>query len=104
MLVAANTSWWGTRLGLGPALDQVQFEVEPSRERRVGLLVAGEVQVAGALAPGDVAELRRDPLLTYLRGGDGSVLGLERSVRGIQSATATEPLSDVWLTVVGSQD
>jgi peptide/nickel transport system substrate-binding protein len=103
VLVAANTSWWGTRLGLGPALDQVQFEVEPSRERRVGLLVAGEVQVAGALAPGDIAELRRDPLLTYLRGGDGSVLGLERSVRGIQSATATEPLSDVWLTVVGSQ-
>jgi peptide/nickel transport system substrate-binding protein len=103
VLVAANTSWWGTRLGLGPALDQVQFEVEPSRERRVGLLVAGEVQVAGALARGDIAELGQDPLLTYLRGGDGSVVGLERSVRGLQSATATEPLSDVWLTVVGSQ-
>ena len=104
MLVAANTSWWGTRLGLGPALDQVNFEVEPSAERRVDLLVAGEVQVAEALGPAAVAELRRDPLLTYLRGSAGEVLGLERSVRGIHSATAIEPLSDVWLTVVGAQE
>jgi peptide/nickel transport system substrate-binding protein len=102
VLVVANTSWWGTRLGLGPALDQVQFEIEPSGARRVGLLVAGEVQVAGALARDDVPDLRRDPLLTYLRGGDGSVVGLERSVRGIQPGTSIEPLSDVWLTVVGA--
>ena len=103
VLLAANTSWWGTRLGLGPALDQVQFEVEPSAERRLELLEGGEVQVASELAAGAVPELRRDPLLTYLRGG-GEVLGMERSVRGIASATAVEPLSDVWLTVVGVQE
>src|SRR3712207_7273865 len=40
-------------------------------------------------------ELRGEPLLTYLRGDDGTVLGLERSVRGIHSATGVEPLSDV---------
>jgi peptide/nickel transport system substrate-binding protein len=102
VLVAANTDWWGTRLGLGPALDQVQFEIEPSAERRLELLAAGEVDVAAALPADSLGELRGDPLLTYLRGG-GSVLGLERSVRGIHSATAIEPLSDVWLTVVGSQ-
>ena len=103
VLVAANTSWWGTRVGLGPALDQVEFEVEPSAARRLALLSAGEVQVASDLAPDVIADLRRDPLLTYLRGRD-TVLGMERSVRGIQSATAIEPLSDVWLTVVGSQE
>ena len=102
VLLAANTGWWGTRVGLGPALDQVQFEVEPSSERRLELLTAGSVQIAAALAPGAVRELRRDPLLTYVRGG-GGVLGLERSVRGIHSATAIEPLSGVWLTVVGAE-
>ena len=104
VLVVANTSWWGTRLGLGPALDQVQFEVEPSDERRVDLLIAGEVQAAAGLAAGDVAALRDDPLLTYVRAGSGSVLGLERSVRGIQAGASIEPLSDVWLTVVGAQE
>jgi peptide/nickel transport system substrate-binding protein len=103
VLLAANTGWWGTRVGLGPALDQVQFEVEPSGERRLELLSAGAVQVAAGLAPGAAPDLRRDPLLTYLRGG-GGVLGLERSVRGIHSATAIEPLSGVWLTVVGAGD
>jgi peptide/nickel transport system substrate-binding protein len=101
VLLAANTEWWGIRLGLGPALDQVEFEVEPSRSRRLELLSAGTVQVAAGLRRGDLAALRRDPLLTYLRGG-AEVLGLERSVRGIHSATAFEPLSDVWLTVVGA--
>jgi peptide/nickel transport system substrate-binding protein len=103
LVLAANTAWWGTRVGLGPGVDQLQFEVEPSAVRRLELLESGDVQVAAALGPGEVARLRRDPLLTYLRDGDG-VLGLERSVRGIHSATAIEPLSGVWRTVVGAQD
>jgi peptide/nickel transport system substrate-binding protein len=103
LVLAANTGWWGTRVGLGPGLDQLQFEVEPNPARRVELLESGEVQVAAGLGPGELARLRRDPLLTYLRDGDG-VLGLERSVRGIHSATAIEPLSGVWRTVVGAQD
>ena len=104
VLVAANTAWWGTRLGLGPALDQVQFEIEPSDARRLDLLTTGAVQVAAGLPASAVGDLRGEPLLTYLREGDGTVLGLERSVRGIHSATAIEPLSDVWLTVVGAQE
>jgi ABC-type transport system substrate-binding protein len=102
VLLAANTSWWGTRLGLGPALNQIQFEIEPSADGRVDLLAAGEVQVAAELPPDAVEELGADPLLTYLRGG-GTLLGMERSVRGIHSAAAIEPLSDVWLTVVGQE-
>jgi peptide/nickel transport system substrate-binding protein len=103
VLLAANTSWWGTRLGLGPALNQVQFEIERSAAGRVGRLTAGEVQIAAELPRDAIDELEGDPLLTYLRDG-GVLLGMERSVRGIHSATAIEPLSDVWLTVVGSEE
>jgi peptide/nickel transport system substrate-binding protein len=103
IVLAGNTAWWGTRLDLGPALDQLQFEPVGSPRRRLDLLEGGEVQVADELGAGAVPKLRSDPLLTYVKGAGGSVLGLERSVRGIESATAIEPFSDVWLTVVGSR-
>jgi ABC-type transport system substrate-binding protein len=102
VVLAANTAWWGTRLNLGPALDQIQFEVAPTQRERLGLLRAGDVQVADELDAGAISQLRADPLLTYVKGDGGTVLGIQRSVRGIDSATAIEPLSDVWLTVVGS--
>ncbi|HYU61336.1 MAG TPA: ABC transporter substrate-binding protein [Solirubrobacterales bacterium] len=103
IVLAGNTEWWGTRLDLGPALDQLQFEVVPALRDRLDVLEAGEVQVADGLDPGAIGELRSDPLLTFVKGKGGAVLGMERSVRGIDSATAIEPLSDVWLTVVGTQ-
>jgi peptide/nickel transport system substrate-binding protein len=102
IVLARNTAWWGTRLELGPALDQIEFEVVPEVSERLSMLKQGMVQVADSLDPGAIPELRRDPLLTYVQGGVG-VLGMERSVRGIDSAGAIEPLSDVWLTVVGSE-
>jgi ABC-type transport system substrate-binding protein len=101
IVLARNTAWWGTRLELGPALDEVEFEVVLGPAERLAMLSQGSVQAADSLDAGAISELRRDPLLTYVRQGD-DVLGIERSVRGIDSATAIEPLSDVWRTVVGS--
>ena len=101
IVVARNVGWWGTRLGLGPALDQIEFRVSPSEPTRVMLLRGGTAQVADALPPAAKAAIRRDPLLTYVTGAGGSVLGLERSVRGIDSASRVESMSDVWLTRVG---
>ncbi|MGH2961930.1 MAG: ABC transporter substrate-binding protein, partial [Solirubrobacterales bacterium] len=100
IVIARNVAWWGTRAGLGPALDQVELRVVRSDPERLALLRAGTVQVADALPASASVEIRRSPLLTFV-GGRGDVLGLERSVRGIDSATAIEPFSDLWLTTVG---
>lgn len=89
--------WWGTPLGLGPALDGVAFVLAPGSPARLTLLRDGSVQVADPL---DAAELRAaetDPLLATV-GGPVSGIGLERSVRGIDSARAVPLLSGVWLT------
>ena len=101
IVVARNVGWWGTRAGLGPALDQVEFRVAPSHRERVALLRGGTVQMADSLRPAAKRQIRRDPLLTYVSGAGNRILGLERSVRGIDSASAIEPLSQVWLTRVG---
>ncbi len=99
--VARNVDWWGTSLELGPALDQVEFVTARAASRRLDLLDGGDVQVADALPrAAATARSRRDPLLTTVGGGD-RVVGLERSVRGIDSS-AVQPLSGVWLTTVGS--
>jgi peptide/nickel transport system substrate-binding protein len=102
IVLARNTAWWGSRLELGPALDQIEFEIALGSAERLAMLSQGAVQVADSLHRASIPELRGDPLLTYVDGRRDAVLGLERSVRGIDSATEIEPLSDVWLTVVGS--
>ena len=99
-LVARNLTWWGTERGLGPALDQVEFRVSTGADGRLALLEAGDVQVAEALGPAEARDARRDPLLAVLRGG-GNSLGLERSVRGIDSASEIPSLSGVWVARVG---
>lgn len=99
-IVARNVGWWGTRLKLGPALDQVEFVVARSPSGRARLLDAGDVQVADSLPRAAARPLRRNALLTTVGGGP-SVIGLERSVRGIDS-TSVESLSGVWLTTVGT--
>ena len=38
-----------------------------------------------------------DPLLALV-GGGGAAIGIQRSVRGIDSAAADQALADVWLT------
>jgi ABC-type transport system substrate-binding protein len=102
VLEARNTSWWGSGRGLGPALDQIEFHYVPDATDRVKLLRSGEVQVAEELDASQLDGLRRDPLLTELRGPGGTGLGLERSVRGFDSARQIPSLSAAWLTRIGA--
>ena len=98
VLLARNADWWGTPLGLGPGVDQVELTVIPVAARRIDGLLSGAVDVADELGGG--AAMKRiadDPLLTVVR-GPAVKLGLERSVRGIDSAAAAQALADVWLT------
>jgi ABC-type transport system substrate-binding protein len=99
-LLARNADWWGTPLGLGPGVDQVELVDVEGGEERVGQLESGSVDVAAALDQDLARVVARNPLLTVVRGG-GSALGMERSVRGIESADVEQPLADVWLTDIG---
>jgi peptide/nickel transport system substrate-binding protein len=101
-LVARNTEWWGSRrsLDLGPALDQVEFPVVEDGDERLARLAAGRAQVASDLGPSQLRELRRDPLLTVVRGLGGT--GAERSVRGIEGS-GVPSLSGAWLTTIDSR-
>ena len=101
VVLARNVDWWGTRKGLGPALDQVEFRVVEKGRDRLALLTGGDVQVAEALTPSLATEARSDPLLEVI-GEGAAALGLQRSVRGITSAHAIPSLSAVWLTKVGT--
>ena len=94
--LARNAAWWGTPLGFGPALDVVEFRAAAAEPERLRLLQSGEVQVAEGLSKPTLASIAGDPLLTAL---PGAGIGLQRSVRGIDSATPI-PLSGVWLTTV----
>jgi ABC-type transport system substrate-binding protein len=100
LLLARNTAWWGTGRDLGPALDQVEFRIVPNADERIELLRAGDAQVAGDLDSLAVRKVNADPLLTALPAGPGG-LGIERSVRGIDSARVTPSLSGTWLTTIG---
>ena len=102
ILLARNVRWWGTRRSLGPALDQAEFRVVPSANARLRLLRRGDAQVAEGLGPPQLRSLRGDPLLTGIAGPGGTGLGLDRSVRGIDSAVRVPILSEAWLTTIGS--
>jgi peptide/nickel transport system substrate-binding protein len=90
-------NWWGSSLGLGPALDGVTFLAIPQAERRLRLLEDGSVQVADPLGAVELATVAADPLLAAIRDGRRGI-GLQRSVRGIDLARAVPILSRVWLT------
>jgi peptide/nickel transport system substrate-binding protein len=98
--LARYRRWWGSSLGLGPALDRIEFGVVPQQAARVRLLRAGDVRLAAELDRGAVETVRRDPLLTVVGARGGQALGLERSVRGIDSARP-QSLSAVSLALVG---
>jgi ABC-type transport system substrate-binding protein len=100
VVLARNTNWWGTSRGLGPALDQVELRAVTSASARARLLRRGDVALAWGLTHAAAERLARDPLLTSLVGPDHASIGLERSVRGIDSATAVPLLSGVWLTTI----
>jgi peptide/nickel transport system substrate-binding protein len=89
--------WWGSPLGLGPALDGVSFVLAPDPAQRLQLLQSGSVQVADPLDGAALRAVGSDPLLAAV-GGPVTGIGLEGSVRGIDSARAVPMLSGVWLT------
>jgi ABC-type transport system substrate-binding protein len=97
VMLARNADWWGTPLGLGPGVDQVEMNVDPVPGHRFAQLVAGAVEVADELGANAANRVASSPLLTAVRGA-GATIGLERSVRGIDAASAGQSLADVWLT------
>jgi peptide/nickel transport system substrate-binding protein len=95
--LSRDPAWWGSRDGLGPALDGVAFLAAPLPGRRLRMLESGSVQVADPLGPAALATVAQDPLLASV-GGPRVGIGLEGSVRGLDSARAIPILSRVWLT------
>ena len=95
--LARFAGWWGSPMGLGPALDGVTFVLAPQPSQRLRLLQDGAAQVADPLGPAGLHAAGSDPLLDTV-GGPVSGIGLEGSVRGIDSARAIPVLSSVWLT------
>lgn len=96
-MLSRFAGWWGSPMGLGPSLDGVTFVLARQPSQRLRLLEDGVVQVADPLGPGALRTAASDPLLDTA-GGPLSGIGLEGSVRGIDSARAIPVLSSVWLT------
>jgi ABC-type transport system substrate-binding protein len=94
-----NRGWWGSRLGLGPALDRITFRGVPRRASRLALLRHGSVRVAGDVGQAAAGRLRANPLLTAVAARSAHAVGLERSVRGISGWRPTS-LSGVWVTAL----
>jgi ABC-type transport system substrate-binding protein len=101
VLLARNTGWWGAERGLGPGVDQLELRVVADPDERLKLLGEGVVRVAD-LSPEQLAEVRDDPLLTVVRQGDGRVVGLERSVRGVPAGEPVPSLNAVWIAGIGA--
>ncbi|MGA8219951.1 MAG: ABC transporter substrate-binding protein [Solirubrobacterales bacterium] len=96
-MLSRFAGWWGSPMGLGPSLDGVTFVLAPQPSQRLRLLREGGVQVADSLGPSGLRAAASDPLLDTVGGPLGGI-GLEGSVRGIDSARAIPVLSSVWLT------
>ncbi|MEK6252816.1 MAG: ABC transporter substrate-binding protein [Actinomycetota bacterium] len=99
VVLERNRGWWGSRRGLGPALDEVAFRAVGSRVGRLVLLRSAAVRVAGDVGRAAAQRLRTDPLLTSIAVASPYPIGLERSVRGIVGWRPVS-LSGVWLSVV----
>jgi peptide/nickel transport system substrate-binding protein len=97
--LAGNPGWWGSPLGLGPALDAVSFVRARTTAARVRLLGAGEAQIAGPLPAAALRRLAAEPLLSAVPRAGGGV-GTEASVRGLDPAQRLPLLSGVWLTTL----
>ncbi|MFL5870511.1 MAG: ABC transporter substrate-binding protein [Solirubrobacterales bacterium] len=98
LVLARNADWWGTDRGLGPAIDQLEMPVVADPDERLADLRSGEIEAAGELPAGEARRLRRDPLLSAIPDGYGTVTGVERSVRGIPPGIPAPSLNGTWLT------
>ena len=105
-LLARNTSWWGSsaKVELGPALDQVELKITKAPSLRLAMLDAGEAQLADELGPDEARQAESDPLLSVLPSTGGTSLGLERSVRGVDSGREIPALAGAWLTGLTTAD
>jgi peptide/nickel transport system substrate-binding protein len=92
--------WWGSPLGLGPALDSVVFLRAPNGLERLRLLGGGQVQATEPVGAAGVRLAEENPLLR-VSGGAGGV-GYSASVRGLGVPPAIPQLSAVWRTTIGS--
>jgi peptide/nickel transport system substrate-binding protein len=97
--LARNRAWWGSRLGLGPALDTISFEVVADSGARARALSGGTARVAADLPRGVAEALATDPLLAVVGAESGSAVGFERSVRGIADWRPA-PLSGAWVALI----
>src|SRR5215207_1522500 len=87
LMLSRFSGWWGSPTGLGPALDSVTFVVAPKPSQRLRMLRDGSVQVADPLGRARLRAADADPLLVTV-GGPPKGIGMEGSVRGIDSARA----------------
>ncbi len=97
MVLSRYAEWWGSPLGLGPSVDALTFLLAPKFAQRLRLLQEGAVQVADPLDRAGLRAAEADPLLATV-GGPLRGIGMEGSVRGIDSAATVPVLSGVWLT------
>jgi peptide/nickel transport system substrate-binding protein len=95
--LARYAGWWGSPIGLGPAVDGVTFFAAPQPGQRFRMLAEGTAQIADPLNAAGLRAAQADPLLATV-GGPTSGIGMEGSVRGISSARALPALTGVWLT------
>jgi peptide/nickel transport system substrate-binding protein len=99
LAMTRNRGWWGSGLGLGPALDSISFEVVGDPQARAGALTAGTTRVAADLPPDVATALSTNPLLAVVGPRTGDAVGFERSVRGIADWRPA-PLSGVWVALI----
>jgi ABC-type transport system substrate-binding protein len=100
IVLRRNGGWWGSRHGLGPALDQIEFRTVARRASRLAMLRNGSVGVAADVGRAAARRLRTDPLLTAVAVASSHPVGLDRSVRGIVN-WRPESLAGAWLTTLG---
>lgn len=100
--LARNTEWWGTPLELGPGVDQIEVETIELDALRADWLLEGRGNVADQLDRTAGREVSASPLHATIAGPGGvrPIIGIDRSVRGLNSVPADRSLAEVWLTTL----
>ncbi len=98
VLLARNAGWWGTPLGLGPGVDQVELTAVGGGAGRVSALVGEGAEIADQLGRRAARRRRCRSAADRRSPAAGS-----RSASSVRSAASTPPaaaqsLADVWLT------
>jgi peptide/nickel transport system substrate-binding protein len=104
LLLTRNAEWWGTSIGLGPALDGLEFVRVPSSAERLEAVASGAAQVAEPLDSAEVSAARAETLVRVVSlSAPAGPAAVEASVRGLAAGPGEVPeLSGVWLTRIGA--